>query len=208
MRIPHGLRAAAAGNPGYVAFAYSDGQAGTSYSVTVPSAARQGDFLLFFCTCGGTTAGTFTATGITTILNLNSTFSGYISNWNGATTSYTITTATSGANVGGVGVLVYRRFAYDTASALTVNTQTPTAASITLTSNNSILVFFARTIVSSSTWSNLPAGFSTIVNDSSASLPNYYVADKANMASGSTGTTSVTSSVTSARAWQVGLKPA
>lgn len=186
---------------GFVDLAYVDNQAGNSYSITVPSKARPGDFLLFFVASSSASA-TFTASGITSLVNASGRFHGYISAWNG-TPSYTITS--SGNTYAAMGVVVFRDVGFDVASALSAGGNPAVAASVTATTGNSILVFIGSRS-DAMTWTALPSGFTTLLEDEDGAGASNYVGMNTGVAAGSTGTNQITGSL-QCRAWQLVLKP-
>lgn len=193
--------------PSFIAYEqlYSD-SGSTTIVANVPSSAAAGDMLMVALSTTASTSSTFSSGDFTDVINLNSAYCGYISSWNGSTTSYNITQSVSGGVCRSI-VIAFRNAVFDVASALSAGNSTPTADSITVTSDNSLQVYFARiTGPAGSTWgSTPPSGFTTIyeIEEALESCAMYAAYKSVN--AGSTGTTSITTTASFARAWQLSL---
>jgi hypothetical protein len=205
MLLSHALRAAAKKQIQYIGLSSVYGT-GSSATCNVPANAQAGDFLFAVSTQLGSTA-TRTMTppsDWTGTLDEIGRWAGYLASWNGTTSSYTFTK--SGTSDPVVVMLAFRNASYDVNGSLSGGSTTPTAPSITLSSDDSTVIacFSSLSSTGGAISYTTPTGFTEVFDDARHLSVNY----KQNFFSGDTGTvTSTASQGTASRGFLFGIKP-
>lgn len=169
-----------------------------------PTGTAQGDLMIAFMYADGSNAWT-APTGWTQVVNADLSVMYKVA---GASegSSYSFTSSKAGFRY--VAIFTYRNAAYDVVgTTTTATTATVSIPAITLSSNASTVFAFVGGTGNVTGW-NTPSGFTALL--SSASNPIAASFSKADVASGSTGTVSLTrtgSSTSSQIAVLVGIKP-
>lgn len=169
-----------------------------------PTGTAQGDLMIAFMYTDGT--GVWTApSGWTQVQNTDQSIMYKVA---GASepSSYSFVSTKAGFRY--VAITTYRNAAYDViGTATTATTTTVTVPAITLSSSRSTVFLFTSAIGNLTGW-NTPTGFTSLLTNTN---PYSYLFSKSGVASGSTGTVSLTRTGTSASAQSavlVGIKPA
>lgn len=175
---------------------------GASVSCSVPVGAQAGDLLIGVSTQRGSTStlAMTPPTGWTETLDDIGRWAGYLPAWDGTTTSYTFTKSASAANPIVV-ILAFRNADFDVQGTLSTSTTSPAAPSITLSSNNSVVIATFSSLLSTATYTT-PTGY-TEVSDPAQGIAVSYIS---NVSAGATGTVTSTVSTGNARGYLIGIK--
>jgi hypothetical protein len=214
--LHHFLRAIPQASPAeeieYIGFSSAVQTSGASVTCSVPSGAVAGDLLIAFANqIGSTTQYTMTPpSGWIETVDTRGYFSGYISNYDGTTSTYTFTKSNTAADPQII-MVAFRNAAFDVQGAVSASgSASPTAPAVTLSENESCVL--ACFINLQNSYPLSPArSFSTPTNyteilDTDNSLAVFY---RTNMSAGSSGTVQSTATTgTLNRGFLIGLKPA
>jgi hypothetical protein len=204
--LSHFLRAAQKANEiQYIASAVtSRTSAGTTIVIAKPTGTVENDLMIAMtCNTGGTYTG---PAGWTEVFD--STSRGVFYKVAGASegSSYTFTNSSSQLQDGFI--LTFRGATYDTVGAISSSSNPSIAPAITVGANNSYVICFSSSNVTSNNVATFPAGWDVKATDSDSSDPSAAVAIKSFNA-GSSGTVSVSFSSASpfTRSMLVSVKP-
>jgi hypothetical protein len=182
---------------------------GTSTTITIstPSDTQEGNLLVAFLGAATTTVSYTLPSGWVSLNNATGRLLAYKVATSSEPSSYTFTISASTNYFGGC-IANIKNGAYDAHSSFGASANPSVASSITLSSNNSLVL--ASPISTAPDASGLsytfPAGWNTVITESDERAPSYAVAEKY-FDSGSTGNISISSTANS-RACLIGIKPA
>jgi hypothetical protein len=173
-----------------------------AHVMNVPSGTADGDLMVLFITTS--TAPIYTIPAGWTVASLNST-TGLVLYRTASSepASYTVTTSTS--NIGTGYIATYRNATWDINGSFSASANPSVASSVTVSSNDSIVLDYVFTKVGSITYTT-PTGFSSVASESNANSPSSALFSRL-FNPGATGTVSTTPSSGTAQSILVVIRP-
>lgn len=203
--LSHFLRAAQKTPIIFIASSFAQNAAiGATLAINKPTNTLEGDLMVAIA--GGAGSNSWTVpSGWTETLDSVGRLAAYKVATASEPSSYTFTYSVATQIIAGY-ILTYRNAAWDTVGTVSVAAQNPTASSITVAQNNSVVLCYAdaQSVVSTYT---TPAGF-TLVTEDTVTAPTSAIFSKISSL-GATGTVTVNGSATGtpSRAFLLSIKP-